>query len=53
MPSWFPEGTKPQVILRLDPDVLDWFKGCGWQTCISRSCAYMQAHERQIDEGGS
>jgi uncharacterized protein (DUF4415 family) len=52
---WLPKGAKRQVTLRLDPDLLDWFKGQGrgWQTRINAALrAYMQAHEREAGEGG-
>jgi uncharacterized protein (DUF4415 family) len=52
---WLPKGAKRQVTLRLDPDLLDWFKGRGrgWQTRINAALrAYMQAHEREAGEGG-
>jgi uncharacterized protein (DUF4415 family) len=50
------EGLKPvpkkkQVTLRLDEDVLDWFKrqGSGYQTRINALLrAYMQAHEGKM-----
>lgn len=43
----FPKGLKKQVTLRLDPDVLAWFKaqGPGYQTRINAALrAFVQAH---------
>ena len=43
-------GDKQQVTIRLDSDVLDWFKdqGKGYQTRINALLrAYMEAHQRQ------
>ncbi len=40
--------TKSQLTLRLDSDVIDWFKqqGRGWQTQMNALLrAYMEAHE--------
>jgi len=45
-----PIPSKTQVTLRLDSDVLSWFKtqGRGYQTRINSLLrAYMQAHERE------
>ncbi|MDE3088057.1 MAG: BrnA antitoxin family protein [Chloroflexota bacterium] len=45
-----PVAKKAQVTLRLDSDVLGWFKtqGHGYQTRINTLLrAYMQAHERE------
>ena len=42
--------TKSQLTLRLDSDVIDWFKqqGRGWQTQMNALLrAYMEAHEAQ------
>jgi uncharacterized protein (DUF4415 family) len=46
----FPKGAKQQVTLRLDPDVLCWFKeqGPGYQTRINAALrAFVEAHERR------
>ena len=51
--AWFREATrlppltKKGIFLRLDPDVLDWFKagGPGYQTRINKALrAFMRAH---------
>ena len=42
--------TKSQLTIRLDSDVIDWFKqqGRGWQTQMNALLrAYMEAHEAQ------
>lgn len=41
--------AKPSITIRLDPDVLDWFKeqGRGYQTRINAILrSYMEAHRR-------
>jgi uncharacterized protein (DUF4415 family) len=46
----YPRGLKKQVTLRLDPDILDWFKrqGTGYQTRINAALrAFVEAHERK------
>jgi uncharacterized protein (DUF4415 family) len=45
-----PAPNKAQITLRLDSDVLEWFKrqGRGYQTRINALLrAYMEAHERE------
>lgn len=45
--GWMPPLTKKGVFLRLDPDVVAWFKegGAGYQTRMNRVLrAYMLAH---------
>ncbi|MCU0510804.1 MAG: BrnA antitoxin family protein [Anaerolineae bacterium] len=45
-----PKPTKAQVTLRIDRDVLEWFRslGDGYQTRINALLrAYMEAHEEQ------
>lgn len=47
---YYPKGHKRQVTLRIDPDVLDWFKrqGRGYQTRINAALrAFVEAHERK------
>jgi uncharacterized protein (DUF4415 family) len=49
---FYPKGPKAQITLRLDPDVLAWYKqqGKGYQTRINAVLrAYMDAHRQ--DEG--
>ncbi len=46
--GWQPRPPKDQITLRLDHDVLSWFKaqGTGYQTRINALLrAYMEAHE--------
>lgn len=46
----YPKGAKQQVTLRLDPDVLAWFKaqGPGYQTRINAALrAFVQAHAQR------
>ena len=48
--SYYPREHKKQVTLRIDPDVLDWFKrqGRGYQTRINAALrAFVEAHERK------
>lgn len=45
-----PVSRKAQLTLRVDQDVLDWFKtqGRGWQTTMNALLrAYMEAHKSQ------
>ena len=47
---YYPKEHKKQVTLRIDPDVLDWFKrqGRGYQTRINAALrAFVEAHERK------
>ena len=47
---YYPREHKKQVTLRIDPDVLDWFKrqGRGYQTRINAALrAFVEAHERK------
>lgn len=47
---YYPREHKRQVTLRIDPDVLDWFKrqGRGYQTRINAALrAFVEAHERK------
>ncbi len=49
LPFPLPRENKRQVTLRLDPDILDYFKrqGRGWQSRINAVLrAFVQAHER-------
>lgn len=44
---YYPKAHKKQVTLRIDPDVLDWFKrqGRGYQTRINAALrAFVEAH---------
>jgi uncharacterized protein (DUF4415 family) len=46
----YPEGTKAQIRLRIDPDLLAWFKrqGPGYQARINAALrAFVEAHERK------
>ena len=46
----YPRALKKQVTLRLDPDILDWFKrqGTGYQTRINAALrAFVEAHEKK------
>ena len=45
-----PEGAKQQVTLRLDPDILDWFKGQGpgYEGRINAALrAFVETHDRR------
>jgi uncharacterized protein (DUF4415 family) len=47
---YYPKAHKKQVTLRIDPDLLDWFKrqGRGYQTRINAALrAFVEAHERK------
>jgi uncharacterized protein (DUF4415 family) len=47
---YYPKEHKRQITLRIDPDVLDWFKrqGRGYQTRINAALrAFVEAHERK------
>jgi uncharacterized protein (DUF4415 family) len=47
---YYPRGLKKQVTLRLDPDILEWFKrqGAGYQTRINAALrAFVEAHEKK------
>jgi uncharacterized protein (DUF4415 family) len=47
---YYPREHKKQVTLRLDPDILDWFKrqGAGYQTRINAALrAFVDAHEKK------
>jgi uncharacterized protein (DUF4415 family) len=47
---YYPKEHKKQVTLRIDPDILDWFKrqGRGYQTRINTALrAFVEAHERK------
>jgi uncharacterized protein (DUF4415 family) len=47
---YYPRAHKKQVTLRIDPDLLDWFKrqGRGYQTRINAALrAFVEAHERK------
>ena len=47
---YYPKEHKKQVTLRIDPDILDWFKrqGRGYQTRINAALrAFVEAHERK------
>jgi uncharacterized protein (DUF4415 family) len=51
---YYPKEHKKQVTLRIDPDVLDWFKrqGRGYQTRINAALrAFVEAHERKWAPG--
>lgn len=51
---FFPRAAKRQITLRLDPDVLDWFKaqGPGYQTRINAALrAFVHARTRAEREG--
>jgi len=44
-------GKKKQITLRLDPDVVDFFKtkDRGYQSSINAAlCRYMEAHQRRM-----
>ena len=46
----YPEGTRTQIRLRIDPDLLAWFKrqGPGYQARINAALrAFVEAHERK------
>jgi uncharacterized protein (DUF4415 family) len=46
----YPEGSKAQIRLRIDPDLLAWFKrqGPGYQARINAALrAFVEAHERK------
>jgi len=46
----YPEGSKTQIRLRIDPDLLVWFKrqGPGYQSRINAALrAFVEAHERK------
>ncbi|HEX6143767.1 MAG TPA: BrnA antitoxin family protein [Geminicoccaceae bacterium] len=48
--AYDPRGPKKQVTLRLDPDVLAWFKarGAGYQTRINAALrAFVEAHRQK------
>jgi uncharacterized protein (DUF4415 family) len=47
---YYPKAHKKQVTLRIDPDLLAWFKrqGRGYQTRINAALrAFVEAHERK------
>jgi uncharacterized protein (DUF4415 family) len=47
---YYPKEHKKQVTLRIDPDILAWFKrqGRGYQTRINAALrAFVEAHERK------
>jgi uncharacterized protein (DUF4415 family) len=47
---YYPKEHKRQITLRIDPDILDWFKrqGRGYQTRINAALrAFVEAHERK------
>lgn len=47
---YYPRAHKRQITLRIDPDILDWFKrqGRGYQTRINAALrAFVEAHERK------
>ena len=47
---YYPRAHKKQVTLRIDPDILAWFKrqGRGYQTRINAALrAFVEAHERK------
>ena len=47
---YYPKEHKKQVTLRIDPDILAWFKrqGQGYQTRINAALrAFVEAHERK------
>ena len=46
--EWFRQARKQAISLRIDPDVLEWFKrgGAGYQTRINAVLrAYMESHQ--------